>query len=434
MSLLASTLNMDDNMGLGTPNFFNSAWDPEHNDFALTDNYPTDSDGCYDDFVQGFQSHAQQDQTDYFSSHPGNRFPAEHYVSEYDSSILGPSVDLNQILESHGGKGILESSLAQGVTRSTATPQSLNPFEFSNRGDRVRAASATSGDSTVLGAPGLEDQSMDHWGLDVKPGFPVGIKFNERKTSVLYGQITPGDSPVEDRLPALKTSPSPITQLPEDLLASKKRKAQPAASMGTEEPGGNAEPAPRARRPRKSKKKALTKEQEDAKRKKFLERNRVAADKCRQNRKKWIDDLQVKAHFFTADNAAKKSALEKLEHDVSQLKALLFVHSGRCTDKNIVNWLEQESARAKRRTETMPKYVSGDVSQGLDDIMSSLGRPFPTRDLGTASHARQVTNGGDDDASILISCESPSKDLDRPSTALDGMTGQVAVKPEKWEQ
>jgi hypothetical protein len=416
---------MDDNMGLGTPNFFSSAWNPEQSDFSFTESYPTDG-GSYAGYAQNFQLQTEQDQIDYFSGHPGNQFRTQSYGAGFGSDFLDSNDDLNQILDnSLGGKGILDMGISQDATQLAAAEQSLNPLEISNQVDQAH------------NPLGLEALSIDPWGLDRKSSSAATrlgteiVKTNERKTSILHGQITPGDSPLEEQLPrkdSLKTAPS-TGYSPKHSLTSRKRKTQPTAP-NKREPENSANAVPKVKRPRKSKKKPLTKEQEEAKRKKFLERNRVAADKCRQNRKKWIDDLQAKAHFFTADNAAKKAALEKLEHDISQLKALLFVHSGRCSDKNIASWLEQESARVKQRAETMPQHTGSDVDQGLDDIMLSPSRPSSSRGFGNATDAASATNSEDHDSLLSTSCDS-NQCSRRSSTTTNGITRQIPMKLEK---
>jgi bZIP transcription factor len=423
MSVLASMLSMDDNMGLGTPNFFSSAWIPEQNDFSLTESYPAD-DGSYAGYAQSFQSQTEQDQIDYFSGHPKNRFRAQSY--EFDSNLLDSNNGLNQFLDNPlGVKGILGTGISQDAGQPATTVQSLNPFEISNQIDPARALPTTLGDSTVLDPVDPEALSIDAWGLDVKSSprairLDVRVVKNERKTSILHGQITPGDSPLEDRLlgkDSLKTTSS-TEYIPKDLLASRKRKARTTASIIKKEPGDDANTVSKVKRPRKSKKKPLTKEQEEAKRKKFLERNRVAADKCRQNRKKWIDDLQAKAHFFTTDNAVKKAALEKLEHDISQLKALLLIHSGRCSDKNIATWLEQESTRVKKRTENTSEYIGDNIYRCLDDIMSPPSRSSSSHGFGNATSA---TNGEDNETSLSTCCDSSVKGSRRSSTASNGI-------------
>jgi hypothetical protein len=179
----------------------------------------------------------------------------------------------------------------------------------------------------------------------------------KRGTEVCYGQITPANSTPEE---------SKATPAKERRLSTKDNQ------LSLDE----CNDAPKVKKPRKSKRKPLTKDQEEAKRKKFLERNRIAADKCRQNRKKWIDDLQNRAHFLNADNAAKKATVEQLEQEVVQLRSLLFIHSRACNQDDIVRWVEQEARRVELGAQT--RKFSDDrrstLSQIGDEPLSPLSR------------------------------------------------------------
>lgn len=65
---------------------------------------------------------------------------------------------------------------------------------------------------------------------------------------------------------------------------------------------------------------------EDEKRKNFLERNRVAALKCRQRKKQWLASLQSKVELFTTENEALSSQITQLREEVVHLKTLLLAH------------------------------------------------------------------------------------------------------------
>ncbi|KAL1929880.1 hypothetical protein VTP01DRAFT_1034 [Rhizomucor pusillus] len=65
---------------------------------------------------------------------------------------------------------------------------------------------------------------------------------------------------------------------------------------------------------------------DDEKRKNFLERNRQAALKCRQRKKQWLNDLQAKADFLTADNEQLQMHICALRDEVMHLRSLLYAH------------------------------------------------------------------------------------------------------------
>ncbi|KAJ2968707.1 hypothetical protein NUW58_g10162 [Xylaria curta] len=69
-----------------------------------------------------------------------------------------------------------------------------------------------------------------------------------------------------------------------------------------------------------------TKMTDEEKRKNFLERNRVAALKCRQRKKQWLANLQNKVEMFSTENDALTAQISALREEVVNLKTLLLAH------------------------------------------------------------------------------------------------------------
>ncbi|KAF4446775.1 hypothetical protein F53441_9621 [Fusarium austroafricanum] len=65
---------------------------------------------------------------------------------------------------------------------------------------------------------------------------------------------------------------------------------------------------------------------DEEKRKSFLERNRVAAYKCRQRKKRFLTDLQTKVDLFNTENDALTAQIAHLREETVNLKTLLFAH------------------------------------------------------------------------------------------------------------
>lgn len=65
---------------------------------------------------------------------------------------------------------------------------------------------------------------------------------------------------------------------------------------------------------------------DEEKRKNFLERNRVAALKCRQRKKQWLQNLQSKVEMFSSENDALSAQISSLREEVVNLKTLLLAH------------------------------------------------------------------------------------------------------------
>lgn len=65
---------------------------------------------------------------------------------------------------------------------------------------------------------------------------------------------------------------------------------------------------------------------DEEKRKNFLERNRVAALKCRQRKKQWLANLQAKVELFSTENDALSQSVTQLREELVNLKTLLLAH------------------------------------------------------------------------------------------------------------
>ncbi|KAK3499969.1 uncharacterized protein B0T23DRAFT_425369 [Neurospora hispaniola] len=85
-------------------------------------------------------------------------------------------------------------------------------------------------------------------------------------------------------------------------------------------------------------------EEDDHKRNKFLERNRLAASKCREKKKLYTQELEGTKINLEARNVSLQREYGILLSEVSDLKHQLMVHA-KCNDRNIDLWLENEARR-----------------------------------------------------------------------------------------
>ncbi|TKX20675.1 Aft1 HRR domain-containing protein [Elsinoe australis] len=65
---------------------------------------------------------------------------------------------------------------------------------------------------------------------------------------------------------------------------------------------------------------------DEEKRKNFLERNRIAALKCRQRKKQWLANLQQKVEIYSTENDALAGTVTQLREEIVGLKTLLLAH------------------------------------------------------------------------------------------------------------
>lgn len=110
---------------------------------------------------------------------------------------------------------------------------------------------------------------------------------------------------------------------------------------------------PHKRRSRQTKSTRSIKEEDDEeedgdgtpdKRQKFLEKNRIAASKCREKKKRWVHDLEHNKSELERQNFELRLEHRNLINELSQTKSMLMNHSA-CKDPNIDRWLDNEARR-----------------------------------------------------------------------------------------
>lgn len=83
---------------------------------------------------------------------------------------------------------------------------------------------------------------------------------------------------------------------------------------------------------------------EDDKRNKFLERNRIAASKCREKKKQFVSELEETKVVLEGRHARLQGEYDALVTEVGSLKHQLMMHA-KCNDANIDKWISNEAAK-----------------------------------------------------------------------------------------
>ena len=110
-----------------------------------------------------------------------------------------------------------------------------------------------------------------------------------------------------------------------------------------------------------------------ARQEKNLERNRIAASKCRQRKKTWVQKLEEKKASLEAEHTELRNQVLELLQDLMQVKNYLICHSG-CHDKNINAWVDREASEFVRRlseAHAQPQTGSSPFFSGSNDSVSS---------------------------------------------------------------
>ncbi|KAH6611601.1 bZIP transcription factor [Trichoderma cornu-damae] len=93
---------------------------------------------------------------------------------------------------------------------------------------------------------------------------------------------------------------------------------------------------------------AATKKEDAAQRSKNLERNRIAASKCRQKKKEWVLELEETKSGMELRHTNLRMEYFQLLDEVTRIKNHLMAHAT-CNDPNINFWIEKEALKYVER-------------------------------------------------------------------------------------
>lgn len=106
----------------------------------------------------------------------------------------------------------------------------------------------------------------------------------------------------------------------------------------------------------------------DGRRKKFLERNRAAAARCRQKRKNWINNLEKRSSDLQQTNNKLQGEISLLRTEVAQLKTLLLAHK----DCPVTHALQKQGAIPNQFSSII---VTNAESEIMEDTPVNLTTP-----------------------------------------------------------
>ncbi|KAH4044206.1 hypothetical protein HBH49_221470 [Parastagonospora nodorum] len=210
----------------------------------------------------------------------------------------------------------------------------------------------------------LNDPSMplkpEKWASMQNNAFSIPPSLLTQASIERFGQITPPeDSPIKSPLQSARESSIPVEQLQNEAPwlqqsppqqqdhtepSPKRRRTsrQTAASQAQSNDGAppqheNVDPQPPKRKRGRPKSQpqmieAFTADgfpfQVSSARQSHLEKNRVAAHKCRQRKKEYINGLEDRAREFSSKNKALKENVAMLREEVLELKNEVLRHAG----------------------------------------------------------------------------------------------------------
>ncbi len=212
-------------------------------------------------------------------------------------------------------------------------------------------------------------------------------------TRAQYGQVTPPDDDNDNESMFDYHLKSQYQQEAQDDTGGKKRKRYtPTSNEHTSQSPKRARKyasrgASNAAEPMKT---------EDVKRSKFLERNRVAASKCRQKKKEWTQNLENRARELQKNNSSLRLMVDSLRQEVIFLKGEMLKHSS-CGCDQIQKFLKQGS-------DSFSDRAMNDIIFKRED---SSDRSLPRSRLGSVSSTQD-----------LVEVDKPSPEAEPSNTSI----------------
>lgn len=319
------------------------------------------------------------------------------------------------------------------LAAKTANVSAPIPWAQSKQENQLQSSLQPAIQLQVPSPPNSEKHSPEQWQFNdlpqpmFSPLHQILTQSNNGHSRAEYGQVTPpsarspndGDSHREEH----------EEQLIETGRAGKRKRGSPSSQSS-----GVAEKQP-SKRQRKSV--AGTKSQslgttevsvppvEDAKRSKFLERNRVAASKCRQKKKEWTSNLEVRARDLQSSKNQLTVMVASLKEEILFLKGELLKHST-CGCTAIRDYLNREVASMSqpvydrghlaKRASVASTAPSDESPTAGDDSMSRKGTVVDDDGTATSPATTQV----DLEAASVVASENMESEESKLNAIIDG--------------
>jgi len=254
----------------------------------------------------------------------------------------------NKLFKAFGNGSTNRSVKPQQIEKTTSRTsnlESLNTnmdgfFDFeppTNSGSPYQDQFSTPGTSGMPWSSGMNFHPLsppdsasfspkDPWAYEFRNPSNLMTNIDRANTRAHYGQITPpnDEDDIESLLDYQLSEQQRQLQPLESDSPTKKRKRN-----GSNTNEQSSQPAKRTRKyaSRYANAADAVGKPEDVKRSKFLERNRVAASKCRQKKKEWTRNLETRARELQKNNNMLRMDVESLRQEVLFLKGEMLKHN-----------------------------------------------------------------------------------------------------------
>lgn len=215
-------------------------------------------------------------------------------------------------------------------------------------------------DSQLLNhVPSPSETSMHNYDLDRM----LNNSLPNSTAIARFGQVTPPRSnSASSEMSKNVDASSPKTNTTE------RRKRSSKVSVKEEE---TSQPTTTGRKRKNARKSSTARDEQDDKRRQSLEKNRLAAAKCRINKKEKTELLQRSSHEKAVHNSFLKEQVMRMKEEVQQMNALLLSHA---------------NCEGCKSPEEIQKHLSNLGNEFFAHHMSSMNYEYPPANPEEMSH------------------------------------------------
>ncbi len=339
--------------------------------------------------TQGYISPVSLDPNETFFSGLGNIEKSNDHMpracGKSEGRGLQPSMDTQQQQRSNeysrGGMGDDLSSFFDFEPQTN--PDSYFPPQYSstitptmgNKWNNMPFETLSPPDSAIFGP-----EEWPTYQFQPRPPQNIVTNVYPNDTRMQYGQTTPPDDDdtsifeyeQQEQEQQQQQQQQPQSALSSSVVGAKKRK-RTTASMS--------EPILPPKRSRKNAARSHpmdainpqtdSNQPDDMRRSKFLERNRVAASKCRQKKKEWTSNLETRARDLQKNNSSFRMMLGSLKDEILFLKSEMLKHTS-CGCDQIQSLLKQRAGDFAEQHEAVVKKEQSAIGTAPNSRLGSF--------------------------------------------------------------
>lgn len=213
---------------------------------------------------------------------------------------------------------------------SSYAPAEQDEFGFDPPSKQSHKIEQTYTPPDLNGWPGFErEEDKERMKQGIEPAYEIDKLISQtlpNATNAIsrYGQVTPPRTNSATSADSILMHPKEESSSPRTSTSDRRKKAK---QQPKQEPVSNT-----VGRKRKNARKSVASVEEvstpeDAKRKASLEKNRLAAAKCRINKKEKTEQLQRDSHDKAVHNAFLKDQIMRMKEEIQQMNAILLSHA-----------------------------------------------------------------------------------------------------------